>query len=253
MAYTKVGWTRGELVASSKLNAMDDGIYNNSVDLGIETDARIASDNQKVNKSGDTITGDLTMQGADLIISNGKAQITSNPNNYENGDFSMEVATGTPGTRGNSLLLKGYTPNSQANYPVITVEKNASNSSISKFTIGGAQNAQVGEFVIYTNTTPTFVKYNASTATQTVYTIASVSDIPSVLPNPSSLKFAGDATKSYDGSTELTVNGEMVGPSPAILLTTAPTAANTNGVKFVELSSEPAAKYSGYIYLIKKS
>lgn len=36
------------------------------------------------------------------------------------------------------------------------------------------------------------------------------------------------------------------------VLTTAPTGANTDGVKLVYLESEPATKYSGYIYLIKE-
>lgn len=33
-------------------------------------------------------------------------------------------------------------------------------------------------------------------------------------------------------------------------LTTAPTADNTNGIKIVVLSAEPATKYAGYLYLI---
>ena len=33
-------------------------------------------------------------------------------------------------------------------------------------------------------------------------------------------------------------------------LTTAPTAANTDGIKIVVLSSEPATKYNGYLYII---
>ena len=36
------------------------------------------------------------------------------------------------------------------------------------------------------------------------------------------------------------------------VLTTAPTGNNTDGVKIVYLTSEPATKYSGYIYLIKE-
>ena len=33
-------------------------------------------------------------------------------------------------------------------------------------------------------------------------------------------------------------------------LTTAPTAANTDGIKIVVLSAEPATKYNGYLYII---
>lgn len=36
-------------------------------------------------------------------------------------------------------------------------------------------------------------------------------------------------------------------------LTTAPTAANTDGIKIVVLSAEPATKYDGYIYLITEA
>ena len=35
-----------------------------------------------------------------------------------------------------------------------------------------------------------------------------------------------------------------------VYLTEAPTAANTDGLKFVVLSSDPATKYDGYIYII---
>lgn len=35
--------------------------------------------------------------------------------------------------------------------------------------------------------------------------------------------------------------------------TTAPTAANTDGLKIALLSSEPATKYNGWIYLIQES
>jgi hypothetical protein len=36
-------------------------------------------------------------------------------------------------------------------------------------------------------------------------------------------------------------------------LTTAPTAANTDGIKIVVLSSEPTTKYDGYLYLITEA
>ena len=35
-----------------------------------------------------------------------------------------------------------------------------------------------------------------------------------------------------------------------VYLTEAPTSANTDGLKFVVLSSDPATKYDGYIYII---
>lgn len=39
-------------------------------------------------------------------------------------------------------------------------------------------------------------------------------------------------------------------PSSMSYLTTAPTADNTDGIKIVVLSSEPATKYNGYLYII---
>ena len=39
-------------------------------------------------------------------------------------------------------------------------------------------------------------------------------------------------------------------PSSMQILTTAPTADNTSGIKIVVLSSEPATKYNGFLYLI---
>lgn len=49
-------------------------------------------------------------------------------------------------------------------------------------------------------------------------------------------------------SSNVTVWGDNV----LTVLTTAPTQANTDGVKVVYLESEPATKYSGYLYLIKE-
>lgn len=53
------------------------------------------------------------------------------------------------------------------------------------------------------------------------------------------LKIGSSVFKVRDGST----NGLGY-------LTTAPTAANTDGIKIVVLSSEPATKYNGYLYII---
>lgn len=53
------------------------------------------------------------------------------------------------------------------------------------------------------------------------------------------LKIGNSVFKVRDGST----NGLGY-------LTTAPTAANTDGIKIVVLSSEPATKYNGYLYII---
>lgn len=46
-----------------------------------------------------------------------------------------------------------------------------------------------------------------------------------------------------------TVTWSLVKPGLPYL-TTAPTAANTNGLKIVQLTSEPSQKYSGYLYFI---
>ena len=48
------------------------------------------------------------------------------------------------------------------------------------------------------------------------------------------------------------LNAVAWGDNVLNVLTTAPTGNNTDGVKVVYLTSEPATKYSGYIYLIKE-
>lgn len=50
----------------------------------------------------------------------------------------------------------------------------------------------------------------------------------------------------------LKINGTSYKNQPSSMqyLTTAPSAANTDGIKIVVLSSEPATKYNGYLYLI---
>ena len=50
---------------------------------------------------------------------------------------------------------------------------------------------------------------------------------------------------------DVDVSGTIGGGLEAI--TTEPTAANTNGIKIVVLSSEPATKYDGYLYIITGS
>lgn len=63
------------------------------------------------------------------------------------------------------------------------------------------------------------------------------------------------ATSSQYGAvkpgTGLTSSSGTLNVSSLPILTTAPTSANSDGVKIVYLESEPATKYSGYIYLIK--
>lgn len=66
---------------------------------------------------------------------------------------------------------------------------------------------------------------------------------------PTSAKGAASGVASLDANTHV--------PSAQIsglgYLTTAPTADNTDGVKLVVLSSEPATKYAGYIYFITEA
>ena len=47
-------------------------------------------------------------------------------------------------------------------------------------------------------------------------------------------------------------NDAVWGDNVVNVLTTAPTANNTDGTKLVYLASEPGTKYDGYIYLIKE-
>lgn len=55
-------------------------------------------------------------------------------------------------------------------------------------------------------------------------------------------------SETVKGFSVVDANGKMI--LPLDYSTTVPTAANTNGIKIVVLSSEPATKYSGWLYLI---
>lgn len=50
--------------------------------------------------------------------------------------------------------------------------------------------------------------------------------------------------------TELSNTIAALAASGVPFLTTAPTEANTDGLKFVVLSADPATKYDGYFYII---
>lgn len=57
------------------------------------------------------------------------------------------------------------------------------------------------------------------------------------------------AIKSADGTT-IVDNSNVLSVNALPYLTTAPSSANTDGIKIVVLSSEPATKYNGYLYII---
>lgn len=66
---------------------------------------------------------------------------------------------------------------------------------------------------------------------------------------------AGMFLKS-DGTWDIPAGGGSSGGSIATTvsyMTTAPTAANTTGLRFVLLDEEPETKYDGWIYLIKET
>ena len=60
-------------------------------------------------------------------------------------------------------------------------------------------------------------------------------------------------TFSYNNLTNVPSNITNLGSNGQLpYLTSAPTSANTTGLKIVYLTSEPSTKYSGYLYLIKE-
>jgi len=90
-----------------------------------------------------------------------------------------------------------------------------------------------------------FIKWCYIDALRAIYEVTR--DLPQVLANPS-----GDATVDL---VKLMANGVNYkvrdGATNGLgYLTTAPTAANNDGIKIVVLSSEPATKYNGYLYII---
>lgn len=67
-----------------------------------------------------------------------------------------------------------------------------------------------------------------------------------------SIKTLGETTDTVQyltlsAATQLAITSIDAG---IVYTTSAPTAANTNGIKICVLSSEPATKYSGWLYLI---
>lgn len=54
--------------------------------------------------------------------------------------------------------------------------------------------------------------------------------------------------ETLKGTSVVDSNGVVL--CPITYTTTAPTSANTNGIKICVLSSEPATKYAGWLYLI---
>ena len=59
-----------------------------------------------------------------------------------------------------------------------------------------------------------------------------------------------------DTNNNVTFNGSLNGTASTATTvsytTTAPTAANSSGLKFAVLTSSPATKYNGWVYLIKE-
>ena len=61
----------------------------------------------------------------------------------------------------------------------------------------------------------------------------------------------GTAGEQYTAGTGIDITANAISVSGVSYITTAPTAANTDGdLKFVVLSSDPSTKYAGYIYII---
>lgn len=101
----------------------------------------------------------------------------------------------------------------------------------------------VGVYITNTNETPLFVANG-------IQPTASGENLghPSVMWN--NLYLSGVIT---DGTNSVSVANIQDKTKGIPYLTTAPTADNTDGLKFVVLSSEPATKYNGYIYIITES
>ena len=63
----------------------------------------------------------------------------------------------------------------------------------------------------------------------------------------------GNSTTEYPSEKAVKEYVDTHKPEAISYLTTAPTSANTNGLKFVVLDSEPATYYDGYYYIITEA
>lgn len=92
---------------------------------------------------------------------------------------------------------------------------------------------------------------NGGTVTKGSDTLTASEDALYLIPDTSSeiptTTNAGQLLKSTSTSDEMEWGTGLP------YLTTAPSAANTDGLKLVVLSSDPATKYSGYFYIITTS
>lgn len=58
---------------------------------------------------------------------------------------------------------------------------------------------------------------------------------------------------TYTAGTGIDITSNVIKAIGVEVLTTAPTSANTSGLKFVVLNSEPSIKYDGYLYIISSN
>lgn len=95
------------------------------------------------------------------------------------------------------------------------------------------------------------VTKNGTTTDLVTFATVATSGLASDLTNDSGFLTSHQSIKTITG-TSMVGNGDVL-PSAVGYTTTVPSAANTDGLKFVLCSSEPATKYNGWVYLIEES
>lgn len=191
---------------------------------------------------GDTAKIDLTGK-ADAVHTHTKSQIT---------DFPTLASVATSGSY-NDLSNKPTIPT--VNNATLTIQKNG--TTVNTFSANASSDVTAnitvptkvsdltndsGFITGYTETDPVFL---ASAA----HGISS-SDISSWNGKQAAL-VSGTNIKTVTG-TSILGSGDLL-PSAVGYTTTVPSAANTDGLKFVLCDSEPSTKYDGWVYLIKES
>ena len=218
----------------------------------------------KLPLAGGTMTGDITFKaGQEIKVANGAGSFATMPINTSAGvilgdsstlgDMILQTASGKVlyhrrGSSGayeildksNGLPLSGGTMTGAITGPSGTVLNNGSGSGAllsgnANYTTLGNTNTPYMQF----NTGNTDIRHNRN---GTNYFILD--------------GYNTDINPALTGAEGNIYSLKMLGTNYGIqalscaVLTTAPTAANTDGLKIVVLSSEPVTKYAGYLYIV---
>ena len=209
--------------------------------------AKLGTSNSSITLTNDTtaITGYAANEGIYYIAT---ADFTFANISIVTGDWL--ISKGDAWTKiDNTDAVTGVKGNAESTYRTGNINITATN-------LGVEEGAEVNDVIdVQINGTSILSSKVANILTNTAYDattnkIATMSDMPTITASATqiSLNSTPTVTTSTSGNTTNFAFGIPAGGVP--FLTTAPTANNSDGIKFVLLGSEPATYYGGYIYFI---